>query len=437
MPYLTRRALAGLRDYKYKAGGYTILDAWHNPIWNWIVDHLPMWLAPNLITLMGLAALCGSYVLAAAHLPELDGEAPRHVYWACAAACFFYLHMDCLDGKQARRTGTSSPLGQLFDHGCDALAVVVITATLTTSFNLGHGLRPAGGCLIIMVPWIMAHWEEYHTGEMVYGNGMWGVTEANYLVVLLHAWTAWMGPAFWRIQPLQHSGLLLNAMRLQGSLEGSPTVLMETLMTKASSCGACAFLSSLLSHLPGVALRALRATQWNDVVLAAVGSLGALMLLEQIVRTGRTMADPRRLAKSMPPPERGDKTLGFLPALGHLAQLAAFFALAWRCIQADRSEAGHLRLRYVAVGGAYALQATRLIVTHMAKQPFVMAAWPFGALALLPLNAALAWRLDPDLLALAVALVVSAGYLHCVVGMVREICDFLDINALTIKRKKA
>jgi hypothetical protein len=25
--------------------------------------------------------------------------------------------MDCLDGKQARRTKNSSPLGQLFDHG--------------------------------------------------------------------------------------------------------------------------------------------------------------------------------------------------------------------------------------------------------------------------------------------------------------------------------
>jgi ethanolaminephosphotransferase len=26
-----------------------------------------------------------------------------------------------VDGKQARRTNSSSPLGQLFDHGCDAI----------------------------------------------------------------------------------------------------------------------------------------------------------------------------------------------------------------------------------------------------------------------------------------------------------------------------
>ena len=35
----------------------------------------------------------------------------------------YYLQsLDAIDGKQARRTGTSSPLGELFDHGCDSLS---------------------------------------------------------------------------------------------------------------------------------------------------------------------------------------------------------------------------------------------------------------------------------------------------------------------------
>ena len=33
--------------------------------------------------------------------------------------------LDNLDGKQARRTGSSSPLGLLFDHGCDAFNTTV------------------------------------------------------------------------------------------------------------------------------------------------------------------------------------------------------------------------------------------------------------------------------------------------------------------------
>jgi phosphatidylglycerophosphate synthase len=30
---------------------------------------------------------------------------------------FLYQSLDAIDGKQARRTGTSGPLGELFDHG--------------------------------------------------------------------------------------------------------------------------------------------------------------------------------------------------------------------------------------------------------------------------------------------------------------------------------
>lgn len=33
-PYLTERALQGLKQYQYKPGGYTWLDAVHNPYWN-------------------------------------------------------------------------------------------------------------------------------------------------------------------------------------------------------------------------------------------------------------------------------------------------------------------------------------------------------------------------------------------------------------------
>ena len=34
MPYLSRRALKGLANYKYVASGYTWLDDVHTPAWN-------------------------------------------------------------------------------------------------------------------------------------------------------------------------------------------------------------------------------------------------------------------------------------------------------------------------------------------------------------------------------------------------------------------
>jgi len=33
------------------------------------------------------------------------------------------MNLDAMDGKQARRTKSSSPLGQLFDHGCDSFSL--------------------------------------------------------------------------------------------------------------------------------------------------------------------------------------------------------------------------------------------------------------------------------------------------------------------------
>jgi phosphatidylglycerophosphate synthase len=35
---------------------------------------------------------------------------------------FIYQTLDAIDGKQARRTKSNSPLGELFDHGCDGVS---------------------------------------------------------------------------------------------------------------------------------------------------------------------------------------------------------------------------------------------------------------------------------------------------------------------------
>jgi len=49
-------------------------------------------------------------------------QAPRWAFFLCAVGLFVYQSLDAIDGKQARRTGTSTPLGELFDHGCDSIS---------------------------------------------------------------------------------------------------------------------------------------------------------------------------------------------------------------------------------------------------------------------------------------------------------------------------
>jgi phosphatidylglycerophosphate synthase len=43
---------------------------------------------------------------------------------------FVYQTLDAIDGKQARRTGSSNSLGELFDHGCDSVSMGEIKIVL-------------------------------------------------------------------------------------------------------------------------------------------------------------------------------------------------------------------------------------------------------------------------------------------------------------------
>lgn len=65
----------------------------------------------------------------------------------------------------------------------------LILLTLITTLQLAHDWITVISLLYVFVPWWMAHWEEYHTGVMSYGSGLWGVTEANYAVFIIHMLT--------------------------------------------------------------------------------------------------------------------------------------------------------------------------------------------------------------------------------------------------------
>ena len=61
---------------------------------------------------------------------------PSWLYFLSGFMVWFYQTMDAVDGKQARRTNSSSPLGQLFDHGCDGLQTLIVTLQLTVALQL-------------------------------------------------------------------------------------------------------------------------------------------------------------------------------------------------------------------------------------------------------------------------------------------------------------
>lgn len=123
-----------------------------------------------MITLIGLVLQAVAMAAAWAYSPLMTNtELPGWTGVLAAFSLFTYSTLDNMDGKQARRTGSSSPLGLLFDHGCDALNASLIgwvTVAMLTAADAGTW-KPFALFCIPTIPFFINTWEEYHTGELV------------------------------------------------------------------------------------------------------------------------------------------------------------------------------------------------------------------------------------------------------------------------------
>lgn len=106
--------------------------------------------------------------------------------------------MDAIDGKQARRTNSSTPLGELFDHGCDAVSTVFVILALSVSLRLG--LAPWFMFVTVfmaMIVFYVAHWQTYVTGSLKFGRV--DVTEAQLATYVIFLISGVFGDYFWSI----------------------------------------------------------------------------------------------------------------------------------------------------------------------------------------------------------------------------------------------
>jgi len=179
---LTSAGLDRIATHKYRAGHYTPLDLWLDPLWAQATERfLPASLAANAVTAGGGFVCMVSYALTWYHTPNLQRQevVPHWVHAVNAVCLVAYYALDCMDGKQARRTGTSSPLGQLFDHGVDCVCLLVHVTTVMAWFRPGGG-QVMGIQLSLQFAWFVAQWEEYHTGVLSHSAGVIGITEVTY-----------------------------------------------------------------------------------------------------------------------------------------------------------------------------------------------------------------------------------------------------------------
>ncbi|GJV85488.1 choline/ethanolaminephosphotransferase 1, partial [Tanacetum coccineum] len=126
--------------------------------------------------------------------PHLDTAPPRWVNFAHGLLLFLYQTFDAVDGKQARRTNSSSPLGELFDHGCDALACALEALAFASTAMCGR--NAFWFWVISAIPFYLATWEHYFTNTLIL-PAVNGPTEGLMLIYLAHIFTSIVGSEWW------------------------------------------------------------------------------------------------------------------------------------------------------------------------------------------------------------------------------------------------
>lgn len=195
---LSEKQLQGLKLYKYSGVDKSILSKTVlTPYWNNLVKLFPKYIAPNTITLMGLTMIFINVATLLWHDPQYEGYAlPSWVYWSFSIGLFIYQSMDAIDGKQARRTGMAGPLGEMFDHGCDAINVTLEVILAQAAFGYSRSWWTVASQAAAISNFYLSTWEEYHTGTL-YLSAFSGPVEGILMICVMYAITALKGPAIW------------------------------------------------------------------------------------------------------------------------------------------------------------------------------------------------------------------------------------------------
>ena len=202
--FLSDEAADALPKYVYAGDDRSLLYKYVlSPLAAFLVNRwTPHTIAPNTITLVGLLFMVTSYCIEWYYCPTLtpNPSAPAWIFLFNCLAMLIYQTLDNMDGKQARRTGSSSPLGLLFDHGCDAANSMFGSANWIIAIGLCSEDDVSMCWILVLGPmalFYVATWEEYYTGKLVLPI-MNGPNEGLVLGALTSLTTFFYGISYWQ-----------------------------------------------------------------------------------------------------------------------------------------------------------------------------------------------------------------------------------------------
>ena len=229
LPIFDDEAAYNLKRHKYSGTDKGILYTWfYSPIATKLVNCLPDWMAPNLITTIGfihtIIPLC---VLFAVDDFTLLGPVPR---WFCflQAWCYFaYRMLDEMDGKQARKTQNSSPLGLIFDHGVDAWSTGLQALIALRVLQCGNNFLSYAMLVTAMAGFHFATIEEYYVGTL-YLPPCNAVSDGSVLVIGMFLFSGIIGNDFWVKEVVD--GSWMNIEGIEELTIGQIVIAVMTLM---------------------------------------------------------------------------------------------------------------------------------------------------------------------------------------------------------------
>lgn len=339
-----------------------------------------------MVTLLGFGFVFANIALMEITDPEFKGPDYSWVYYSYAFGVWAYSTMDNIDGKQARRTGTSSGLGELFDHGIDSLNCTLASLLETSAMALGATKLGALTALIPTLPMFFSTWETYHTHTLYLGYFN-GPTEGLMIASAIMIASGIYGPQIWH-QPMSD---LLGFESVLGSL------------TFKDTWGPLLLTSFLLFHLPSCVYNVVKARRQKNLPIAPV-------------------------------------FLEWIPMLVFTGSLVAWLGSPNSYILRDN----HLCLLCLTLSFVFGRMTTKTILAHLTRQPY-----PYWTILIAPLVGGAVMVNLPTLLGMqplgaevehvylwAYFVLAVVVYFRWAFLVVNAICEYLDIPCLTIPEDK-
>ena len=204
IPLLNKTQLENIKNFKYVGSNESIVyNNLVSPFLNKLLDLglVPEWVAPNLLTVLSLIFnLIGFLFVIIEAGNDFSCKISRMTTLIITITHYLYIIFDNLDGKQARKTKTSSSFGMLLDHGCDVFTNMCVLLNVSHLCRLGNeSIFVDFLFFTLYLGFFTTIYEEYLLGEMHLGI-INGPDEGNFFIATGSLVSFFLGNNHWLIK---------------------------------------------------------------------------------------------------------------------------------------------------------------------------------------------------------------------------------------------